>query len=92
VLCTKISELGNYDVIGKDDMQAMLEHISDKQLIECDDTKCLAQVGGALGVERLVAGNIGMLGNVYVVSIKLIDINNATVLPPVSELMSVFPG
>jgi TolB-like protein len=85
VLCTEIANLGNFDVIGKDDMQAMLQHITDKQLLECDDTKCLAQVGGALGVSRLVAGNIGMLGQTYVINVKLIDIDNATVLNRVSE-------
>lgn len=85
VLCTEIAKVGSYDVIGKDDMQAMLEHITDKQLLECDDTKCLAQVGGALGVSRLVAGNIGMLGQTYVINLKLIDIDNATVLNRISE-------
>jgi hypothetical protein len=83
--CTVISELGNYDVIGKDDMQAMLEHISDKQLLECDDTKCLTTIGGALGVGLLVSGNIGMVGKVYLINLKLIDIENAKVKNRLSE-------
>ena len=85
VLCTHISNQGNYEVIGRDDMKAMLEHLADKQLLECDDTKCLAKVGGALGVDLLLSGNIGMLGETYVINLKLIDIGNARVLKRISE-------
>lgn len=85
LLCTEIAGFGGYEVIARDDMQAMLEHIADKQLLECDDTKCLAQVGGALGVEQLLAGNIGKVGSVYLINFKLIDINDAKVLNRFSQ-------
>ena len=42
------------------DIQDMLALESEKQLLGCsDDTNCLAEIGGALGVSYLVAGNIG---------------------------------
>jgi TolB-like protein len=85
LICTEIAALGKHTVIGRDDMQAMLEHIADKQLLECDDTKCLAQVGGALGVQQLMTGNIGMIGNTYLINLKLIDIENVEVLNRISE-------
>jgi TolB-like protein len=85
LICTEIAALGKYTVIGRDDMQAMLEHIADKQLLECDDTKCLAQVGGALGVQQLMTGNIGMIGTTYLINLKLIDIENVQVLNRISE-------
>jgi hypothetical protein len=43
------------------------------------------QIGGALGVENLVAGNIGMLGSIYVINLKFIDIDNSRVLNRVTE-------
>ena len=85
LICTQIANIGTHEVIGRDDMQAMLEHIADKQLLECDDTKCLAQVGGALGVEQLLSGNIGMIGTTYLINMKLIDIDNAKVLKRISK-------
>jgi TolB-like protein len=85
LICTEIASTGKYSVIGRDDMQAMLEHIADKQLLECDDTKCLAQVGGALGVQQLMSGNIGMIGNTYLINLKLIDIDNVVVLNRISQ-------
>jgi hypothetical protein len=83
--CTVIAELGNYDVIGKDDMRAMLEHVADQQLLDCDDTKCLTELGGALGGELLVSGNIGMVGRMYLINLKLIDIENAMVQNRLSD-------
>jgi hypothetical protein len=84
LICTEIAALGKHTVIGRDDMQAMLEHVADKQLLECDDTKCLAQVGGALGVQQLMTGNIGMIGTTYLINLKLIDIENVQVLNRIS--------
>lgn len=84
-VCTTILNIGGYEVIGKDDMQTMMEHIADRQLLDCDDTKCLAKIGGALGVQLLVSGNIGMVGKMYLINVKLIDIEDATVKNRVSE-------
>jgi TolB-like protein len=80
LVCTELSGFGDFEVIARDDMQVMLEHIADKQLLECDDTKCLAQVGGALGVAQLMSGNIGKVGEVYLINLKLIGIDEAKVL------------
>lgn len=85
LVCTEIADLGKYEVIGRDDMATMLEHIADRQLLDCDDTQCLAQVGGALGVNQLVSGNVGMVGKTYLINMKLIDIENAKVINRISE-------
>jgi hypothetical protein len=74
-----------YSVINRDDMQAMLAHLADKQLLGCDDTKCLVAIGGALGAEMLLSGNIGKVGNTYVINIKLINIEKADVLNRISD-------
>jgi TolB-like protein len=80
LVCTELSGYEEFEVIARDDMQAMLEHIADQQLLECDDIQCLAEVGGALGVAQLMSGNIGKVGDVYLINLKLIDIEKAEVL------------
>ena len=30
---------------------------------DCDDSQCLAQIGGALGVDELITGSLAMLGS-----------------------------
>jgi hypothetical protein len=85
LLCTAVSGLGNYEVIGREDMQSMLEHVADKQVLGCDDTKCLVDIGGALGVELLVSGDIGKVGDVFLINLKLINIGKAEVMNRVTE-------
>ena len=85
VLCTALKDLGGHKVVNRDDIQAMLSHVRDQQLLGCDDTRCLVQIGGALGVSLLVYGNIGMLGKTYVINLKLIDIDKAEVKNRISE-------
>jgi TolB-like protein len=75
----EIAKLGRYEVISRDDIRVMLEHFANQQLAQCDDTRCLAVIGGALGVDYIFAGNVGMVGNLYIINLKVIDINQATV-------------
>jgi hypothetical protein len=72
-------------VVGRDDIRAMLALEANKQLAGCDDVSCLAEIGGALGVDYLVAGSVGMIGEVYVVGLRLIEPQRASVASRVSE-------
>jgi TolB-like protein len=85
LICTELSRSGRYEVMSRDDMQALLQHMGDQQALTCDDVQCLAKVGNALGVQQLLAGNIGMVGNRYLINIKLIDIENVKVLNRISQ-------
>ena len=77
VLTVEIDALGLYKVIAGRDIQAMLGFEKQKDVLGCTDAACLAEVGGALGVERIVAGHIGKVGSTFVVNIKLINIRMA---------------
>jgi hypothetical protein len=45
---------GRFRVIGRSDMDAVLGFEQQKDLLGCDDTKCLAEIGSAFGVDDLV--------------------------------------
>jgi hypothetical protein len=77
VLTVEIAELGLYKVIAGRDIQSMLGFERQKDVLGCTDAACLAEIGGALGVDRIVASHIGMVGSTYVVNIKLINIRMA---------------
>lgn len=77
ILTVEIAELGMYKVIAGRDIQSMLGFEKEKDVLGCTEASCLAEIGGALGVERIVAGHIGMIGSTYVVNIKLINIRGA---------------
>lgn len=77
VLTVEVDNLGFYKVIAGRDVQAMLGFEQQKDVVGCTDAACLAEIGGALGVDRIVASHIGKVGSTYVVNIKLINIRMA---------------
>lgn len=86
VLSAELKRVDGASVIGKDDVKAMLDLEASKQSLGCsDDTACLAEIGGALGVERIVAGHVGQIGDSYVVSLRLISTKNVAVENRVTE-------
>jgi hypothetical protein len=80
-LVTKeVDRVGLFRTVSMAEIKRMLEHEQQKILTGCDDTSCLAEIGGALGVELLLAGGVGKLGDTYLLSLKLIDVREAKVL------------
>ncbi len=69
-----------YKVIGRSDITSMLGLEAQKDMVGCEDDSCLAEIGGALGVDELVSGSLAKLGSYLVVSLKRIDPNNAKVI------------
>ena len=70
-------------VVSAEEIRSMIQVEGDKQQLGCHNDKelaCLAEIGGALGVERVVIGSLGRLGSTYVYSLKLVDVSKAQVL------------
>ncbi len=74
ILTVEISDLGQFKVITSRDLEAILGFEAQKDLLGCDEATCIAEIGGALGVERIVAGHIGRVGSTFVVSIKVLNV------------------
>jgi len=79
MLATEIRVIGLHEVVTKSDIQSMLGLERSKELRACDDASCMAEIGGALGVELMVSGNVGRFGKVYAVNLKLINVKQAKV-------------
>jgi len=88
-LTARISELlgkrPGLTVMAPDDVRAVLEHESAKQLVGCDDDGCLAEIAGALGADVVVTGRVGKLDDAYALSVTAIDARSARALARVSE-------
>ncbi len=80
LLTGKLRDLGLFEVTSSEDIRNMLAFQADKRMVGCEsDVKCLVEIGGALGVEYLVAGTVGKLGGTYLLSLRLIHIERAKV-------------
>ena len=74
---TAVHELGGYVVIGQDDVNTMLGFERQKDLLGCDDTTCFAEIGGALGADKLLVFKVAWLEGRWATSAKVIDLRQA---------------
>jgi hypothetical protein len=76
-------------VVGYSDIQAMLDNEAARSLLACDGTTCLAELGDAMGARHLVHSSLGRIGAQYVLNLKLIDVEKATVTSRVTRQVGV---
>ena len=90
LLASHINDTGLFTVISREDIKSMLGFEEDKRLVGCEsDMACMAEIGGALGVEFITSGSVGKLGQMHVLNLQLIDIKRAKVEARVKRLLPV---
>lgn len=55
------------------------------QLSGCTSDECVLEAGQLLGVKKIVAGSIGKVGNLFTISIRLIDVETGEVIKTATE-------
>ena len=45
----------------------------------CTTSECAVEIGNLLGVQRMVGGSIGKVGNVYTISARIIDVESGAI-------------
>ncbi|MGB8930589.1 MAG: hypothetical protein WCC48_04970 [Anaeromyxobacteraceae bacterium] len=77
-----VSEVARYgmDVVSKADIAAIVGFEKEKAILGCsEDSSCLAEVGGALGVDFMLTGQVGQIGSRYRFSLILVDVKKGKV-------------
>jgi hypothetical protein len=72
-------------VLTQADLGALLGVEKTRQMLGCGDAGCIAELGGALGADRVVRGSIGRVGDSLVVNLSALDPRKATAAASVSE-------
>ncbi len=79
IIVSEVARSG-WDVISQSDINAMIGFEKQKKILGCsEDSSCLAEIGGALGVEFMLAGQVGQIGSRYRISLLLVDAKKAKV-------------
>jgi hypothetical protein len=68
------------NVVSSRDLATLLGFERQKQLLGCNEESCLAELAGALGVDALLKGDIGKLGEGYALTLKVLNAHNASVV------------
>jgi hypothetical protein len=72
-------------VLTQSDVAALLGVEKTRQMLGCTDTGCFAEIGGALGADRIVHGSIGKVGGSFVVNLSALDARRTSTAASVSE-------
>ncbi len=64
-------------VVAGSDLQTLIGFDKQKKLLGCSDGSCLAEIGGALGVDYLLGSEIGEFGGRWLLTLTLLDITKA---------------
>lgn len=74
VALTEVGSFDRLDVIGRSDIESMLGFEKQKKILGCtEEASCLAEIGGALGVEFVVVGSLGRIGGLYRLDMKVVE-------------------
>lgn len=74
-----------YKILEREKMDALLKEQDFKMSDNCNSTECAVQVGQLLGVEIMVAGKIGKIGQTYTIDARMIDVATGELLKTSSE-------
>lgn len=86
-ILTAVSDRGQHTVIGMDDIEAIIGFERQKDLLGCDDVSCFADIGGALGADRLIQVKIALAGDMWAMTAKLINSSEARVEARVTRMV-----
>lgn len=68
------------ETISNRDITAMIGFERQKQILGCSgDAACVAEIGGALGVDYMLTGQVGQIGSQYHLSLQLVETHRAKV-------------
>ncbi|MCD6578591.1 hypothetical protein J7L48_03880 [bacterium] len=77
-LRSKLLNTNKYIMVTRENMNLILKE-QDFQRSGCTSQECIVQIGKMLGVSKIFTGSLGMIGSVYVLNIKMLNIETGQI-------------
>jgi len=74
-----------FTLVTPEELGAIDEELKRQLSGGCDETSCIADIGGALGAKYMLTGGLNRLGNRYILTLKLIDIEKVRAVSTVAD-------
>ena len=84
-LRTELLNTGKCRVMERGPKDQILQEQAFQQSGACDNSECAVEVGKLLAVDRMVAGSVGKIGEMYTLQARLLDVQTGEVLFSVSQ-------
>ena len=66
-------------VLTQEEIAAVVDYEAQKKLCGNEGASCLAELGSAMGVERIVGGSLSKIGTTYTLQTRMVDIEKVEV-------------
>ncbi len=84
-LAGELRKRAGISVLTQADVSALLGVEKTRQMLGCTESGCIAEIGGALGADRVMHGSLGRVGDSLVVNLSALDPRRALAAASVSE-------
>lgn len=79
-VAAEVRRVPEIQAVTQREIASLLSLEQQKSLLGCQTDACIADIGGALGVDRLVVGDLAVLGQSWLFHLKLLDVKKARVM------------
>ena len=79
-VANKVAKYSGSKVISEADIYTILKGEQTRQRCGTEDTSCVAEIGAALGVQEAVSGDIGKMGDYWMLNLRRINVRSAEVI------------
>ena len=83
-LRTELFETGSFQVIEREKMEEILNE-QGFQNTGCTSVECAVEIGQLLNVNRIVAGALGKIEDIYSISLRMIDVQTGAIIKTATE-------
>jgi hypothetical protein len=84
-LAGELRRRSGVSVVTQGDVAALLGVEKTRQMLGCAESGCMAEIGGALGADRVVHGSLGRVGGSLMVNLSALDARRGAAVASVSE-------
>ena len=77
LLTSQVEHFGECRVLSEADISTILRGEETRQQCGGEATNCIAEIGNALGVPEAVSGDLGKVGEIWILNLRRIDVRNA---------------
>ncbi len=85
LVTAELRKVPAFTVTSQDDIKSLIGFDRQRQMLQCAEASCLAEIGGALGVDQMVTGSIAKLGESLVLVLRAVDVHKAKVVHEVTR-------
>lgn len=92
IVAQNYQQSSNAKVLYIDDIRNLLKTERLESLLNCFTDSCITKISSLVGVDMVILGNIGQIGQSYIFSLKMIDVLRDKTLKRVTATVDSNPG